>query len=119
MPRHAAVIVLLAAALAGVVALRLAIGPGGLHWPTGLEFELRRTRALSGLIVGASLGAAGVMLQSLLRNPLASPDLIGPSAGAALAVAIATYVRGRLALGPGTLPELAPLATAPAALVGA
>jgi iron complex transport system permease protein len=97
------------------VVLRLAVAPDGLHWPHAGELDLRRARVIAGIIVGGSLGGAGVMLQSLLRNPLASPDLIGPSAGAALAVALATYLRGRAA--PGG--ELTPLATAPAALLGA
>jgi iron complex transport system permease protein len=125
MTRRAAVaLAILVAALAAVVVFRLWVGPEGFKWPHGdwsvasLEWELRSHRALSGLIVGASLGAAGVLLQSLLRNPLASPDLIGPSSGAALAVAIATYLRGRLSAA-NVQTDLAPLGTAPAALIGA
>src|SRR5690349_16889725 len=108
-------LVLLAALLAGLAALRLALGPEGLEWPRdGEDWAIRGVRAGAAAIVGASLGIAGVMLQSLLRNPLASPDLIGPGAGAALAVTIVTYVHG-LAASTEALPGVA---LGPAALVG-
>jgi iron complex transport system permease protein len=96
-----------------MVLLRVAISPDGLELPrpgTG-EWGLRLQRTWSGLIVGSALGAAGVLLQSLLRNPLASPDLIGPSSGATLAVTIATYLHGASS-------SPSPIATAPAALIG-
>lgn len=48
---------------------------------------IRVPRVLFGLLLGASLAVAGAALQSLFRNPLADPGLIGVSAGAALAVA--------------------------------
>jgi iron complex transport system permease protein len=47
--------------------------------------ELRLPTALSGLVVGLALGASGTIFQQLLRNPLASPDFVGVSSGAALA----------------------------------
>lgn len=79
---------------AGAVALRLMVGGDGLGWPADPEIlDLRLHRALSAAVVGAALAAAGVMLQSLLRNPLASPDLLGLASGAALAVMLATYAR--------------------------
>ncbi|WP_240189934.1 MULTISPECIES: iron ABC transporter permease [Bacillaceae] len=43
---------------------------------------LRLPRALLALLVGAALGVAGLILQSLVRNPLASPDIIGITSGA-------------------------------------
>ncbi|MEM1313990.1 MAG: iron ABC transporter permease, partial [Pseudomonadota bacterium] len=46
----------------------------------------RLPRAAAGLAAGGALGAAGAILQTLARNPLASPSLLGVSAGAALAV---------------------------------
>ncbi|AZC15194.1 iron ABC transporter permease [Microbacterium sp. ABRD28] len=55
---------------------------------TGASFtvgELRLPRALLGLFAGFAFGTAGVTFQSLLRNPLASPDIIGISAGASAA----------------------------------
>lgn len=44
--------------------------------------EVRAPRALTAILVGAMLGLAGAIMQSLTRNPLASPDFIGISAGA-------------------------------------
>ncbi len=44
--------------------------------------EWRMPRALAALAFGAALGASGAVFQSLTRNPLASPDIIGFSAGA-------------------------------------
>ncbi|MBI4478204.1 MAG: iron chelate uptake ABC transporter family permease subunit [Acidobacteria bacterium] len=52
-------------------------------------FIARLPRALAGALVGASLAAAGVMMQALLRNPLAAPDTLGVSAGAALGAIVA------------------------------
>lgn len=43
---------------------------------------LRLPRALAGLLVGIALGVAGAIFQSLTRNPLGSPDLIGFTSGA-------------------------------------
>lgn len=48
-------------------------------------WAIRLPRVGLGLLVGASLSVAGVLLQALFRNPLASPQLIGVSGGAALA----------------------------------
>lgn len=49
----------------------------------------RLPRTLAGAIVGATLAASGVVLQALLRNPLATPFTLGVSAGAALGSMIA------------------------------
>jgi iron complex transport system permease protein len=46
--------------------------------------ELRGTRALTAFVTGAALSLAGVMMQALLRNPLADPYVLGISAGAAV-----------------------------------
>jgi iron complex transport system permease protein len=46
--------------------------------------ELRLNRALSGFVIGAMLALAGVLLQALLRNPLADPYVLGVSSGAAV-----------------------------------
>jgi iron complex transport system permease protein len=46
--------------------------------------ELRLSRALSGFATGAMLALAGVMMQALLRNPLADPYVLGVSGGAAV-----------------------------------
>jgi len=53
--------------------------------------ELRLPRALLALMVGASLGLSGAVLQGLLRNPLAEPGVLGVSSGAALGAVVAIY----------------------------
>jgi iron complex transport system permease protein len=97
----------LGALLLLAIILRLLVVPEGLLWPREADWGLRGRRVLSGGLVGASLGVGGVMLQSLLRNPLASPDLIGPAAGAGLAVSLAVWLGAAAVL------------TGPAALAGA
>ncbi|BEV71814.1 MULTISPECIES: Fe(3+)-hydroxamate ABC transporter permease FhuB [unclassified Paludibacterium] len=57
-----------------------------LAWPDALQWMLRWPRMLAAASAGAGLAVAGVILQRLLRNPLASPDLLGVSSGSALAV---------------------------------
>ncbi|MEP6945017.1 MAG: iron ABC transporter permease [Acidobacteriota bacterium] len=52
-------------------------------------FDIRMPRILLGACVGASLAVAGAGLQSLLRNPLAEPYLLGVSNGAALGTMLA------------------------------
>jgi iron complex transport system permease protein len=53
--------------------------------------DLRLPRTLLALLVGASLGLSGAVLQGLTRNPLAEPALLGVSTGAALGAVIAIY----------------------------
>jgi iron complex transport system permease protein len=48
--------------------------------------ELRLPRALTGLLTGLAFGASGALFQTITRNPLASPDMIGINAGASTAV---------------------------------
>ncbi|MEV5958540.1 iron chelate uptake ABC transporter family permease subunit [Streptomyces sp. NPDC051987] len=55
------------------------------HGTAGQDFivdELRLPRVLVGLLVGASLGLGGALFQSISRNPLGSPDVLGLSQGA-------------------------------------
>lgn len=84
---------LLIALLLGVIAARMLIGGLSTANPEILHtlLELRASRIASGVIAGGSLALAGALLQSLLRNPLASPDLLGLSSGAGLGVMIAIY----------------------------
>ncbi|MEM7417500.1 MAG: iron ABC transporter permease [Gemmatimonadota bacterium] len=56
-------------------------------WGTILR-ELRLPRAITALLGGAALGAAGLQLQTLFRNPLAGPWALGLTAGAQLGVAM-------------------------------
>ena len=55
---------------------------------------LRLPRALIAPLCGAALGMAGVMVQTLSRNRIASPDTLGLNAGASLAVVVASIVFG-------------------------
>ena len=55
--------------------------------------DLRLPRALTGLLVGIALGVSGAVTQSLARNPLASPDVLGITQGAS-AAAVAVIVLG-------------------------
>lgn len=52
-------------------------------------FSVRLPRVLLAALVGAALAASGAMLQSLLRNPLADPFVLGTSGGAALGATVA------------------------------
>jgi len=76
-----------------VVAGALLAGSAGLpDWntPTGQAVLLSRCyRLLTGLLVGGGLAAAGVVMQALLRNPLAEPYVLGVSSGAGLGAAVA------------------------------
>ncbi len=56
-------------------------------------FIARLPRALAGALVGATLAAAGVVFQALLRNPLATPFTLGVSAGSALGAMLAITLR--------------------------
>jgi iron complex transport system permease protein len=68
-------------------------------------FVARLPRVLSGALVGATLAAAGVVMQALLRNPLATPFTLGVSAGAALGAMLAITLRLDLgALGVSSVP---------------
>lgn len=55
---------------------------------------LRLPRALIAPLAGAALGMAGVMVQTLSRNRIASPDTLGLNAGASLAVVVASILFG-------------------------
>lgn len=67
-------------------ALTGAVDPG-VHF---IVIELRLPRVLLGLLVGAAFGLSGALFQALLRNPLASPDVIGISQGAGAAAVVAS-----------------------------
>lgn len=89
----------LAALLVGTVATRVLLGDytvtvadfvrilAGAEIPgaTFIVMESKLPRALLGVLVGVALGLAGALFQTTLRNPLASPDLVGVSMGASAA----------------------------------
>lgn len=53
---------------------------------------IRVPRALLAGLVGAALAVAGVVMQSITRNPLGAPEILGVSAGAAVTVALASTI---------------------------
>lgn len=103
-PRAPAYAALLLALAGAVLATTLRAGDPGLSWSAlwqalqgaggameqWLVHTVRLPRALSALGAGAALGLSGALFQSLTRNPLGSPDVIGLTAGASAgAVAVA------------------------------
>jgi iron complex transport system permease protein len=75
---------------------KLGVSDGGFDaQQMGVLWTIRLPRVVLGAAIGALLGMAGATMQSLFRNPLADPGLIGVSSGAALAVAL-TIVFGNL-----------------------
>jgi iron complex transport system permease protein len=57
-------------------------------------FDLRLPRLTLGILVGVAFGLAGALFQSVLRNPLASPDVIGVSQGASAGAVAALLLGG-------------------------
>ncbi|AGT10752.1 iron ABC transporter permease [Paracoccus aminophilus] len=99
---------------AGVLALAAAALAAGRNWlppgalwaalgdPEGagrMVWSLRLPRLLLGLFAGAALGLAGLTFQTLLRNPLASPDIIGVTQSAAFGAVAAMLAGGSTVLG--------------------
>jgi iron complex transport system permease protein len=106
--RHRFVTSTLAATLVGVCAAALTLGEfavtplevltalaGGADAGTSfVVVDLRLPRLLLGVEVGVALALAGAMFQTVLRNPLASPDIIGISQGAGAGAVLALLVLG-------------------------
>lgn len=59
-----------------------------------IVIEFRLPRAINALLSGAALGVCGLLLQTLFRNPLADPFVLGVVHGARLAVAVVVVVAG-------------------------
>ena len=89
---------LFTAALIALITLSVSLGPYKIDWTqlaydvvknnqtidTIVFFELRIPRTIMCLLTGIALGTGGAALQTLLRNPLAEPSIIGISSSAAL-----------------------------------
>lgn len=126
-PRN--VLVLVASFVVLVLAVALNVGRG--EFPIGIPdvlatlvgggdpsqqfiiLELRLPRSLTGLLVGGALAVSGAIMQSIARNPLASPDIIGITWGAS-AAAVTLIVLG----GAGLVGALAAVGLPIAALIG-
>jgi iron complex transport system permease protein len=98
-----AVVSCLVAPLIGTTHIRLGrVFDGSIPFADNVDaqifFVARLPRALAGALVGATLAMAGVVLQALLRNPLASPFTLGVSSGAALGAMLVMALRLHLTL---------------------
>lgn len=82
-------------ALLLLVAVDLSVGGVGLGGlDVNIFVKLRLPRMLTALLAGSSLALAGLQMQSIFRNPLADPHIMGVSAGAGTGAAIATLLIG-------------------------
>lgn len=61
-----------------------------------IVFDYRLPQAVTALFAGAALSVAGLLMQTLFRNPLADPSMLGISSGAGLGVAITILLTGIL-----------------------
>lgn len=88
------------------IALAVAFGATRVSWndetARTILLRIRLPRVLLAAAIGATLAVAGVTFQTLLRNPLADPFILGVSGGAACGAAVATALR--LARFPGVVP---------------
>ena len=77
----------------------LFIGRGDAGWqlsiPDAVTLSLRWPRVLAAAGAGLGMALSGVLLQRLIRDPLASPDILGMSSGAAFALIAVTLWTGR------------------------
>ena len=97
MKRNASLFIVLSVLLVLLFCLDVCSGSMWL-WPWGelspmeqnILHAIRLPKAITAVLAGASLSVAGLILQTLFRNPLASPYTLGVSSGASLGVAILT-----------------------------
>ncbi|WP_295898782.1 Fe(3+)-hydroxamate ABC transporter permease FhuB [uncultured Vibrio sp.] len=81
--------------LIAVSLLAIMLGKNQFGWSFGFNqamFELRAPRVLTALIAGVGLAFAGTIIQRISNNPMASPEVLGISSGAALALVIGTLL---------------------------
>ena len=81
-----------------------------------IVLKIRLIKAVMAILAGAALAVSGLQMQTLFRNPLAGPYVLGVSSGASLGVAI--FLLGAPILGLAASPALQLLGTAGAAWVG-
>lgn len=129
--RNTILFTLLAVAMVALFIADLAIGSTAIHlgdvWAalTGGEcdvatrdivLKIRLIKAVMAILAGAALAVSGLQMQTLFRNPLAGPYVLGVSSGASLGVAI--FLLGAPLLGLAATPSLQLLGTAGAAWIG-
>lgn len=88
-----------------LISTTVAMSDSGLHWaiPDAFNWDLRWPRFVTALAAGIALAAAGTVLQRLIYNPLASPDILGISAGATFALVGASVFFGANIFASGSL----------------
>ena len=97
------------------------LGGGGDNeiW-TNIIFSSRLPQALTAIVAGAGLAVSGLQMQTVFRNPLAGPSVLGISNGSALGVAFVVLLSGRLGgVALSRLGYLGDAAMSVAAIIGA
>jgi iron complex transport system permease protein len=107
-------VILLTLILLATIAVSVSIGAADVSWRAiasgdeiarAILLRIRLARVIVAALIGATLAVSGVTFQTLLRNPLADPFILGVSGGAACGAAIATAAG--LARLPGIVPVVA------------
>ena len=62
---------------------------------TNIILKSRLPQSLTAMMAGAGLGVSGLLMQTVFRNPLAGPSVLGISSGASLGVACVVLLSGR------------------------
>ena len=87
---------------------------------TNIIFQSRLPQALTAIVAGAGLAVSGLQMQTVFRNPLAGPSVLGISNGSALGVAFVVLLSGRIGgVALSRLGYLGDAAMSVAAIVGA
>lgn len=81
--------------------LRLLAGGEADPMTTAIFWEFRLPRVGTALLAGASIGISGLLMQTLFRNPIAGPDVLGISMGAHLGAAVVLLAMGQQLTGIG------------------
>lgn len=89
------------------------------HWLPMLVLQIRLPRLLAACVVGAALGLSGYLLQTLARNRLAGPDLMGLNDGALFALALSLLLNPAGLVGPWWCALIGALLTVAFVLVAA
>lgn len=75
---------------------RILVGHGENEIWQNIIFQSRLPQALTAIVAGAGLAVSGLQMQTVFRNPLAGPSVLGISSGSALGVAFVVLLSGRI-----------------------
>ena len=99
---------------------RILMGGDGNEIWFNIIFQSRLPQALTAIVAGAGLAVSGLQMQTVFRNPLAGPSVLGISNGAALGVAFVVLMSGRIGgVALSRLGYLGDAAMSVAAIIGA